>query len=121
MGREREQESASASSYTERDEANLERLISTDGKALSCSSKHSARTEPSYPGYLRIILNNRQRQDSNGISDIRQPPAYLQVRVVFVVFKRQDYVYNYESTPSLHETPKMGNYLRRGLRLGVIK
>ncbi|XP_037402986.1 spartin a isoform X1 [Pygocentrus nattereri] len=35
---------------------------------------------PSYPGYLRIILNDRQRhRDSNDISDIRQPPAYLQV------------------------------------------
>ncbi|XP_036450926.1 spartin a isoform X2 [Colossoma macropomum] len=33
---------------------------------------------PSYPGYLRIILNNRQRHDSSDISDIRQPPAYLQ-------------------------------------------
>lgn len=32
---------------------------------------------PSYPGYLRIILNSSQRNDSDGI---RQPPAYLQVR-----------------------------------------
>ncbi|KAL6473210.1 hypothetical protein MHYP_G00193980 [Metynnis hypsauchen] len=35
---------------------------------------------PSYPGYLRIILNNRQRhRDSSDIRDIKQPPAYLQV------------------------------------------
>ncbi|XP_066506985.1 spartin a [Hoplias malabaricus] len=34
---------------------------------------------PSYPGYLRIIMNSSQCSDSEDISDIRQPPAYLQV------------------------------------------
>ncbi|XP_076876364.1 spartin a isoform X2 [Brachyhypopomus gauderio] len=33
---------------------------------------------PSYPGFLRIILDSRQRRDDD-ISDLRHPPACLQV------------------------------------------
>uniref|UniRef100_A0A4W4EJQ8 Spartin n=1 Tax=Electrophorus electricus TaxID=8005 RepID=A0A4W4EJQ8_ELEEL len=34
---------------------------------------------PSYPGFLRIILNSRQHYDGDDIGDFRHPPAYLQV------------------------------------------
>ncbi|XP_072515118.1 spartin a isoform X2 [Salminus brasiliensis] len=34
---------------------------------------------PSYPGYLRIMLNSSQNYRSSDLSDSRRPPAYLQV------------------------------------------
>ncbi|KAI4901255.1 hypothetical protein NFI96_015255 [Prochilodus magdalenae] len=41
---------------------------------------------PSYPGYLRIVLNSSQHSDSSDVSGIGQPPAYLQVRAALWCF-----------------------------------
>lgn len=52
--------SVSFSSYTAQDEASLERLISANGKTLSCSSKHGAQIEPGRDGQRdRTSLNER--------------------------------------------------------------
>lgn len=39
---------------------------------------------PSYPGYLRIILNSNQHYDSDDTNDTRHPLAYLQVSEAFL-------------------------------------
>lgn len=55
--------SASFSSYTARDEASLEGLISAAGRTLSCSNKHGARIERGGDGQIEGQSESGRERD----------------------------------------------------------